>query len=90
MVREGIFSDLDTEFREKYGLRKLEVTDKRRLLPAKMSSGKPIMKISKLSFPILASLKSSRTLLSSSSKASVEFSETTVQAKQLWHGLLPD
>lgn len=50
VVREGIFPDLDSEFREKYGLRKLEVTDKRLLLPVKTSSGKPIMKISKLSF----------------------------------------
>lgn len=50
VIREGLFSDLDDEFREQHGLRMLEVEDRRASLPKQSQNQETVMEISDLTF----------------------------------------
>ena len=50
IVQEGTFDDLSDEVRERYGLRKVDVEDKRHELPSLSEGKETVMKVSDLSF----------------------------------------
>ena len=50
IVQEGTFDDLSDEVRARYGLRKVDVEDKRHELPPLSDGKETVMKISDLSF----------------------------------------